>query len=77
MTISRAKYIECSEVILSKNLSKPVFEWVFDGKVSLCSDAHHQEGLEGHQDVLERVPQVGEEHDEHLVVKVQVKSLKD
>ena len=58
------------------NLSQSVLERVLYGEVSLCGDAHHEEGLEGHEDVLERVPHVGEEDDEQLVVQVKVESLK-
>lgn len=53
----------------------PVLYWPADGHVALCGDAHHQVGLEGHQDILERIPEVGEEEDEQLVVEVEVKPL--
>ena len=57
------------------DLSQSVLEGILYGQISLCGDAHHEKGLEGHEDVLEGVPHVGEEHDEHLVVQVQVESL--
>ena len=43
-----------------KYLSDSVLQWTAGGKVALSGDAHHQEGLEGHQDILERVPHVRE-----------------
>ena len=60
---------------IDSNLSQPVLEGILYGQISLCGDAHHEKGLKGHEDVLEGVPHVGEEHDEHLVVQVQVESL--
>ena len=44
-------------------------------QVSLGCDADHQKGFEGHQDVLEGVPGIGEEEDEHLVLDVKVEAL--
>ena len=46
-----------------------------DGQVALRGDAHHKESLEGHQDILEGVPHVGEEQDEGLVAEVQLQVL--
>ena len=60
---------------IDSDLSQSVLEGILYGQISLSGDAHHEEGLEGHEDVLEGVPHVGEEHDEHLVVQVQVESL--
>ena len=37
-----------------------------------CGDAHDQEDLESEQGVFERVPEVGDEEDEHLVLYVLV-----
>ena len=62
------------------NLSQSVLKRVLYGEVSLGGDAHHEEGLEGMKDVREgapAAPHVGDEHDEHLVVQVQVESLQD
>ena len=53
-------------VNFDKNLSQSVLKRVLYCQVTLGGDAHHEEGLEGQQDVLEGVPEVGEEHDEHL-----------
>ena len=53
-----------------------VLEWSSDCQATLCGDAHHEEGLEVHQDVLHRVPHVREEHDEELVLQVEVKALR-
>ena len=50
-------------------------QWTAGGEIALRGDAHHEEGLEGHQDVLERVPHVREEHDEELVLQVKVEPL--
>ena len=55
--------------------SHAVFQWTAGGQVALCGDAHHQERLESHQDVLERIPHVREEEDEGLVLQVKVKVL--
>ena len=44
-------------------------------QVSLGCDADHQKGFECHQYVLEGVPGIGEEEDEHLVLDVQVEAL--
>ena len=41
----------------------------------LCWDAHDQEDLESEQGVFERVPEVGDEEDEHLVLQVLVQLL--
>ena len=53
----------------------PVLYRPANGQVALGGDAHHQVGLESHQDVLEGVPEVGEEEDEELVVEVEVEPL--
>ena len=53
----------------------PVLYRPANGQVALGGDAHHQVGLESHQDVLEGVPEVGEEEDEELVVEVEVEAL--
>ena len=60
-----------------KYLSQSVLKRVLYSEITLGGDAHHEKGLEGHEDVLEGVPEVGEEHDEQLVVQVQVKPLQD
>ena len=60
---------------IDSDLSQSVLKGILYGQISLSGYAHHEEGLEGHEDVLEGVPHVGEEHDEHLVVQVQVESL--
>ena len=52
-----------------------IFEWSPDCQTALGRDAHHEEGLEVQQDVLQRVPHVREEHDEQLVVQVTVEAL--
>ena len=52
-----------------------VFEWSPDSKAALRGDAHHEEGLEVHQDVLQRVPHIREEHNEELVLQVEVEPL--
>ena len=57
------------------NLSQSVLKRVLYGEVSLSGDAHHEEGLEGHEDVLEGVPHIGQKNDEQLVLQVQVESL--
>ena len=57
------------------NLSQSELKRVLYGEVSLGGDAHHEEGLEGHQDVLQRVPHVREQEDEGLVPQVKVKVL--
>ena len=44
-------------------------------QVSLSCDADHQKGFKGHQDVLEGIPEVGDEEDERLVLDVEVESL--
>ena len=63
---------------MSKNyLSQSVLKRVLYCQITLGGDAHHEEGLKGHEDVLEGVPHVGEEHDEQLVVQVEVKPLQD
>ena len=36
----------------------PVHQGVAHCKVPLCSNAHHQECLPGHQNILQRVPEV-------------------
>ena len=53
-----------------------VFQGSSDGQKALGGDAHHEERLKVHEDVLAGVPHVGEEHDEHLVVEVKVKPLR-
>ena len=53
-----------------------VFQGSSDGQKALGGDAHHEEGLKVHKDVLARVPHVREEHDEHLVVEIEVKALR-
>ena len=58
-----------------ESLPLSVFEWSPNSQAALCGDAHHEEGLEVHQDVLQRVPHVREEHDEELVVQVKVEPL--
>ena len=60
-----------------KYLSQSVLNRVLYGQITLGGDAHHEEGLEGHEDVLEGVPHVGEEHDEQLVVQVEIEPLQD
>ena len=65
----------CCKCWIAK-LPLSVFEWSSDCEAALCGDAHHEEGLEVHQDVLHRVPHVREEHDEELVLEVQVKALR-
>ena len=62
-------------IMTKNNLSQSVLKRVLYGEVSLGGDAHHEEGLEGHEDVLEGVPHVGEEHDKQLVIQVQVEPL--
>ena len=57
------------------HLTQSVLEWISGGQVALGGDAHHEEGLEGHQDVLRRVPHVREEQDERLVLQVEVEVL--
>ena len=52
-----------------------VFEWSPDSKAALGGDTHHEEGLKVHQDVLQRVPHVREEHDEELVLQVKIEPL--
>ena len=53
----------------------PILYWPADGHVALGGNAHHQVGLESHQDILKGVPEVGEEEDEELVVEVEVEAL--
>ena len=60
---------------IQKHLSDSVLQWTAGGEVALRGDAHHEEGLEGHQDVLERVPHVREQEDEGLVPQVKLKVL--
>ena len=62
---------------IDSDLSQSVLEGILYGQISLSGDAHHEEGLKGHEDVLEGVPHIGEEHDEQLVVQVEVKPLQD
>ena len=45
-----------------------------DGKEPLQGDAHDEVGLWAEEDVLERVPDVGEEKDVGLVLQVKVKA---
>ena len=59
----------------TSDLAHSVLEWISGGQVALGGDAHHEERLEGHQDVLRRVPHVREEQDERLVLQVKVKIL--
>ena len=56
-------------------LSYSVLQRTACGKIALSGDAHREEGLEGHQDVLERVPHIWEQEDEGLVLQVKVKVL--
>ena len=62
---------------IDSDLSQSVLEGILYGQISLSGDAHHEKGLKGHEDVLEGVPHVGEEHDEQLVVQVEVEPLQD
>ena len=41
----------------------PVHQWVTHCQEPLCRYAHHQECLPGHQDILQRVPEVREHVD--------------
>ena len=59
----------------TSDLAHSVLEWISGGQVALGGDAHHEERLEGHQDVLRRVPHVREEQDERLVLQVKVEVL--
>ena len=68
-------YITASSSKYDGYPSDMVFQWIAGSEVALCGDAHHQEGLEGHQDVLERVPHIREQEDEGLVPQVKVKVL--
>ena len=52
-----------------------VLEWAHDCQAAFRGDAHHQEGLEVHQYVLQRVPHIWDEHDEQLVLEVEIKAL--
>ena len=65
------------QIIGQNYLSQSVLKRVLYGQITLGGDAHHEEGLEGHEDVLGRVPQVGEEHNEQLVVQVEIEPLQD
>ena len=64
-----------AEYVHFESLPLSVLEWSPNSQAALCGDAHHEEGLEVHQDVLQRVPYVREEHDEELVLQVKVEPL--
>ena len=73
--------MEMSNVYFLCFLFQLVWKKLFDEsdwpyrQVAFSCDADHQEGFKGHQDVLEGIPGVGEEEDEHLVLNVKVIAL--